>query len=285
MINSIIDDFPSPLRYPGGKTRLATFLTKAIGKNYCPNDKLVFVEPYAGGAGASLTLLQTGIVDRIILNDLDPAIYAFWNIAVSNTEYLIRKIRRVQISIEEWHIQRAIYLNPKSSKKKLAFATLFLNRTNRSGIIGGRPIGGLTQNGNWKIGARFNKSTIIGRLRNIERLQHKISVSNHDGIHFLVNIENDSKSSKHLVFLDPPYYEQGDSLYLNDYKIDDHLSLADFLSQSKLNWIMTYDDSMFVRELYSGYFKRKFTINHSAQRHKKGREVVLFCNSLFHVYP
>ncbi len=285
MINSVIDDFPSPLRYPGGKTRLATFLTKAIRKNYCPNDKLVFVEPYAGGAGASLTLLQTGIVDRIILNDLDPAIYSFWNIAVSKTEYLIRKIRHVQVTIEEWHKQRAIYLDPTSNEKRLAFATLFLNRTNRSGIIGGRPIGGLAQNGQWKIGARFNKSTLISRLRNIGRLRHKISVSNRDGINFLINIEKRAQGSKHLAFLDPPYYEQGDSLYLNDYKIDDHLSLADFLSQSKLNWIMTYDDSMFVRELYSGYFKRKFTINHSAQRHKKGKEVVLFCDSLFRVYP
>ena len=90
--------FYSPLRYPGGKTRLANFLTSAIEKNFFENEKIVLVEPYAGGAGASLKLLFSGKVDRIIINDLDKAIFAFWKIAVTDTDFLINKIKKVNIN-------------------------------------------------------------------------------------------------------------------------------------------------------------------------------------------
>ena len=139
--NKITSEFSSPLRYPGGKTRLAGFLYKAIEKNFSENEKIILVEPYAGGAGASLKLLFSGKVDRIIINDLDKAIFAFWKIVIADTDFLINKIKKVNIDIEEWKKQKEIYNNPSSSFKDLAFATLFLNRTNRSGIIEGGPIG------------------------------------------------------------------------------------------------------------------------------------------------
>ena len=107
-------NFFSPLRYPGGKTRLSSFLEKAIEKNFEPNKKVVLVEPYAGGAGASLALLFAGKVDKIIINDLDNAIYTFWKIAVSDTNYLIRKIKIIEITISEWKNQKAIYFSPRN---------------------------------------------------------------------------------------------------------------------------------------------------------------------------
>ncbi len=134
-----ISGFSSPLRYPGGKTRLANKLLEAIEKN-CEKEKVILFEPYAGGAGASLALLFAKRVEKIVINDLDKAIFTFWKVAVSDTDYLINKIRRTDITIEEWRRQKAIYASTKS-KRKLAFATLFLNRTNRSGIMNGGPIG------------------------------------------------------------------------------------------------------------------------------------------------
>ena len=109
--NKIISGFSSPLRYPGGKTRLAYFLSNAIEKNFSENEKIVLVEPYAGGAGASLKLLFSGKVDKIIINDLDKAIFSFWKIAVSEPDFLINRIKKVSINIDEWRKQKEVYNN------------------------------------------------------------------------------------------------------------------------------------------------------------------------------
>lgn len=280
MKNKIKSEFYSPLRYPGGKTRLANFLVNAIGKNFKDGEKVILVEPYAGGAGASLALLFEGIVDRIVINDLDRAIYAFWKIAVTDTDYLINKILKTDISIKEWEKQKLIYNNPFSSDRKLAFATLFLNRTNRSGIIEGGPIGGFAQNGIWKLNARFTKKTIMERLEKIKVNRKKIKVSNLDGVSLLERIEQQSKARRHFIFLDPPYYQKGSSLYLNHYKNKDHEKLNEFLKDSSLKWVMTYDDVSYIKNLYEKMRKRKFEIQHSAYKSKIGKEVLIFSDNI-----
>jgi DNA adenine methylase len=275
----------SPLRYPGGKTRLADFLARAIDRNFDRKEKVTLVEPYAGGAGASLALLTDRRVAKIVINDLDRAIFAFWKIATTDSEYLIRKIRRTPVSIEQWHVQHEIYSSPDSTDRQLAFATLFLNRTNRSGIIEGRPIGGFAQEGDWTISARFTKATIIKRLRNIERLRHKIVVSNRDGIALLETLEKRKRKNRYFIFLDPPYYEQGSSLYFSHYDASNHEALAKHLKTSSLKWIMTYDETPFIRNLYGEMKMRKFHINHSAQLHKVGQEVLIFGKGVSRVNP
>ena len=103
------DFFISPLRYPGGKTCLAPKLEKVIKNTFSDNEKVTFVEPYAGGAGAALVLLCSQKVNNIIINDLDNAVYTFWKIAVQNTDYLIRKIKQTKITIQEGKKQKKIY--------------------------------------------------------------------------------------------------------------------------------------------------------------------------------
>ena len=210
--------FFSPLRYPGGKTCLVPKLSKAVQK-HCSNSKNVtFVEPYAGGAGASLSLLFSNKVNKIIINDLDKAIYTFWKIAVQNTTYLINKINQTKINIEEWKKQKRNYtllenkkyLNSKD-EKQLAFATLFLNRTNRSGIMRGGPIGGMKQSGKWQIAERFTKKTIIERLRKIHKFKNKIKVTNMDGIDLIKKLEKRKNKDNYFIFLDPPYFQKGQS--------------------------------------------------------------------------
>jgi DNA adenine methylase len=275
--------FYSPLRYPGGKTRLANFLTSAIEKNFFENEKIVLVEPYAGGAGASLKLLFSGKVDRIIINDLDKAIFAFWKIAVTDTDFLINKIKKVNVNIEEWKKQKKIYNNPSSSINELAFATLFLNRTNHSGIIEGGPIGGMKQVGFWNVQARFTKNTIISRLEKIKEFKNKISVRNLDGITLLKQLEKNKCKNRYFIFLDPPYYQKGKSLYLNHYIDKDHKKLLKLLEKSSLKWVMTYDDVSYIQNLYNKFKKNKFTINHSAFRARQGKEILIFSNNVIRV--
>ena len=268
--------FSSPLRYPGGKTRLANKLLEAIEKNFDKKEKVILVEPYAGGAGASLSLLFAKQVEKIVINDLDKSIFIFWKIAVSDTDYLINKIRRTEVTIEEWRKQKAIYVSTKN-ERKLAFATLFLNRTNRSGIMNGGPIGGAYQTGTWKINARFTKKTIIDRLEKIKEFRNKIEVCNFDGIELLKNLEERKNWKQYFIFLDPPYFQKGQSLYLNHYSNKDHENLSEFLEKSSFKrWIMTYDDVPYIKNLYATMSMRGFAIQHNAYKSKIGREVMIF---------
>ena len=272
--------FFSPLRYPGGKTRLSYFLEKMVRSNFSEDKKVVLVEPYAGGAGASLKLLFLGKVDKIIVNDLDKSIFSFWKIAVSDTDFLIDRIKKININIDEWKKQKEIYSNPLSTTKELAFATLFLNRTNRSGIIKGGPIGGMDQLGFWDIRARFTKNTIIERLEKIKRLKDKIKVTNLDGIILLKQLEKNKKKNNYFIFLDPPYYQKGKSLYFNHYIDKDHGGLLKFLEKSSLKWVMTYDDVSYIQNLYDKFRKIKFVINHSAFKAKQGKEILIFSDNI-----
>ena len=274
--------FVSPIRYPGGKTRLANFLTKTIKKNFTEEnkDKIILVEPYAGGAGAALSLLFAGQVNRIIINDFDSAIYAFWKSVLFDSEYLIKRVLEVKITIEEWKRQKEIYNRALIPNRELAFATLFLNRTNRSGIITGGPIGGMEQSGQWKLDARFTKNTIIKRLERIKRYRNKIKIYNLDGINLLKKMERRKHMSNYFIFLDPPYYQKGKFLYLNHYENSDHEKLRKFLQDSSLKWIMTYDDVSYIRKLYTKMCKRKFTIQHSAYQSKAGKEIMIFSKKL-----
>lgn len=281
--NKIISGFFSPLRYPGGKTRLASFLFNALNKNFSKDEKIILVEPYAGGAGASLKLLFTGKVDKIIINDLDKAIFSFWKTAISNTDFLINEIKRVNINIDEWKKQKKIYNNPLSTTKELAFATLFLNRTNRSGVIEGGPIGGIEQSGYWNIKARFTKNTIITRLEKIKEFKSKIIVRNLDGITLLRQLEKNKCKNRYFIFLDPPYYQKGKSLYLNHYIDKDHKKLLKLLEKSSLKWVMTYDDVSYIKNLYDNFRISKFTIAHSAYEARKGKEVLIFSDNVVKV--
>ena len=276
--------FVSPLRYPGGKSCLALKLEEAIKKIFSDNEKITFVEPYAGGAGAALVLLCSGKVDKIIINDLDSAVYTFWKIAVKDTRYLIRKIKRTKITIQEWKNQKFIYTSLQGKKtldlkneRKFAFATLFLNRTNRSGIIRGGPIGGMGQLSKWKINERFTKKTIIERLKKIHKFRKKIEVHNLDGIKLLKKLEQRKNAEQYFIFLDPPYFQKGKSLYLNNYNNDDHKKLSEFLIRSPLKkWIMTYNDVLHIKTLYKKMPITGFKIQHDAHYSKMGREIMIF---------
>src|ERR1043165_4723732 len=151
----------SPLRYPGGKGRLAPFVQLLFEQNKLMDG--YYVEPYAGGAGVGLSLLLMEYASRIYINDISKPVHAFWKTLLHDTDALCRKIRDKKVTPEEWRRQRNILHNFKDySPSSVAFATFFLNRTNRSGILhSGGMIGGNDQIGEWKLDARYNKPELI----------------------------------------------------------------------------------------------------------------------------
>ena len=172
--------FASPLRYPGGKGAIAPFLARLIAtqRPRCTQ----YVEPFAGGAGAALRLLLEEQVDAILLNDIDPGVAAFWRSLLRDTDAFVDLVMTCEVSIEEWQRQRQLYENRSANDLELGFATFYLNRTNRSGILNARPIGGLDQTGQWLIDARFNRKALAKRIQDIGRMRGRIQVSTIDGV-------------------------------------------------------------------------------------------------------
>ena len=240
-----------------------------------------YVEPFAGGAGAGLGLLVTGQVSRVIINDLDPAIFAFWNTVVHDPEYLAQQIMKVPLNDKEWRRQRETYLSASqdySDTRSLGFATLFLNRTNRSGILNAGPIGGHDQTGPYKIDARFNRSDLIERIRILSLYADQIDVTSLDGKDVIKKY-----ASKRDVFIyaDPPYFEKAGSLYLNAFTDEDHRELAKVLNdRSDRSWILTYDVAPQVETLYAARRRRIFMLNYSAREVRRAREVVVLSDKL-----
>jgi len=266
----------SPLRYPGGKSALFSLVDQIIKDNKLENS--TYIEPFAGGAGIALSLLLLEKVNKIIINDLDRAIFCFWKTILNDTDKFIKKIQKTNVTISEWRKQKKIYLDTSSNDFDLAFATFFLNRTNRSGILNAGAIGGVEQLGNWKLDARFNKENLISRIKKISYYKDRIIVKNIDGIKLVKGLIN-KKSS--FVYLDPPYYDKGSCLYLNHYKPEDHKKLADFLNKNKGgNWMLTYDNVEPIRELYSKRKSFEFSLNYHAHKSKKGSELLVLSNAL-----
>lgn len=264
----------SPLRYPGGKARVAPYLAALI-RAQTPRPT-IYAEPFAGGAGAALRLLMDETVRSVRINDLSPGIAAFWRCVFYHTAQFAGLIEHAVVDMDNWHQARHIFESPSDGDDlQLGYATFFLNRCNRSGILTARPIGGLNQAGKWKIGARFNRADLAARVRRLGQYRRRVEVTQLDGREFMENVE--SLGSKVFAYVDPPYIVQGEDLYLNSLSYDDHRLLADHLRESATPWMLTYDVSERVtEELYAGLRVAQFDIAHTAQRQHIGSELAVF---------
>ncbi|MCA1282185.1 DNA adenine methylase [Saccharopolyspora sp. 7B] len=262
----------SPLRYPGGKAALAGFFGDIIGRLETP--PTTYVEPYAGGVGAGIALLKQDRVQNLVINDIDPAVYCFWKSAVQNADQFATLVQDTPLDVEEWRRQKAIYrAADETNSLALGFAFFYLNRTNRSGILNAGPIGGVKQLGNYKIDARFNRDQLADRIASIGNLRYRIKVQNVDGISVAQKYISDDSA---FVYIDPPYVDMGGSLYLNSFTHRDHADLATALgNQPDGNWVVTYDPSDFIRNLYSQYDTRDYQLSYSAHRTGKASELMI----------
>lgn len=270
----------SPLRYPGGKSALYSRLRKMIRDMDLAG--CTYVEPYAGGVGAGLGLLVTGQVERVVINDLDPAINAFWTTVQSEPGWLIERIHKTKLDVTEWRRQREIYVAADTSDlSELGFATFYLNRTNRSGVLNGGPIGGLGQTGNYKIDARFNKEGLAERIRILSLYAENIIPTSRDGIEV---ISEYAPKDDVFIYADPPYFEKAGSLYLNAFSAADHEDLARVLnSVANRPWVLTYDNAPQVAELYAERRRREFELHYSAHRVRTATEVAVLSDVVVEV--
>lgn len=275
--------YQSPLRYPGAKSSLAPTISRVITaakqSREVPQINLL-VEPFAGGASASLRLIGSGVVERILLADADPLVTAFWQAAAEDTDRLIdrmhdewtRYVRGGGVSaVDRWDYWRSWTprpdLRPNERRLSAAVKCLFLNRTTFSGILHGKagPIGGRAQASNYPIGCRWNPDSLEDRLRYVGHLYdigRLVDVWRKDWKQTLSDVPERYPQllpSRVVAYLDPPYVEKSSVLYRasfdplggyrgaqpNQSRGDDslHLSLAAYLrTKAQFRWLLSYDN-------------------------------------------
>lgn len=272
--------FFTPLRYPGGKGKLAEFVKAVIRENRLADGD--YIEPYAGGAAVAMELLIHDYVSRIHINDLNPSIYAFWHSVLNETDALCGLIERTRVSIESWYQQKAIQMEAGQHRLlELGFSTFFLNRCNRSGIIKGGVIGGKDQTGKWKLDARYNKPELIRRIVQIALHRRRITLYNLDAADLITQVLPNIPA-KALIYLDPPYYVKGEGLYDSYYSHDDHARIATLVASRIKNhhWLVSYDNAPQIDALYSAYRRMTYRLSYSAQERVKGSEIMFFSDNL-----
>lgn len=272
-------EYFSPLRYPGGKAKLSNYILQVIDSNDLQGG--VYVEPYVGGGSIALSLLHKEAIQKVIINDIDRAIYAFWHSVLNETDALCRLISDTDITMDIWTAQKEIQKHKEEEDLlSVGFSTFFLNRTNRSGILKAGVIGGQNQDGHYKIDARFKKEGLIKRIQKIAMYSDRIELHNLDAVALLETIEVENKE-KVLMYLDPPYYIKGSGLYLNYYKDKDHRQIADTVSRLEgYRWLITYDNVPFISSLYGEYRTIVFELSYSASNSVKGQEIMIYSDNL-----
>lgn len=262
----------TPIRYPGGKSKIYPIVDAIIEANDLSS--CTYAEAFCGGAGLAVKLLLKNRVSHILLNDLDPAVYSMWDAIIHHSSELCRFLMEVKLSVDEWSKQRERLLTADAPSLALGKAALYLNRTNRSGILGARPIGGLEQTGKYNIGARFNRVGLCRKVQAIAARADDILLYNEDVTDFIESVLTLEKSPL-LVNFDPPYVEKGPELYTNSFLVEDHLSLAKKIASCNFPWIVTYDAVPLIDYAYANFERYDLSIGYSAARTRVGNEILV----------
>jgi DNA adenine methylase len=270
----------TPLRYPGGKARFAPFIASIMQTHDLVGGH--YLEPYAGGAGVALELLFHGHASHVHINDFDPAVNAFWQAVTRHPQDLLALLWETPINMDQWFHWRSVLRGEvQASIVEQGFATLFMNRTNRSGILKGGVIGGKDQTGDYKMDARLKKDVLAARIEKIAQHAGAISVYCEDA-HTLLSRADRLLPQQSLIYLDPPYYVKGRGLYRNFYSHDDHLAIAKLLQSRSFRfpWIVSYDAASEIKKMYKLSRGLTYGLNYTAQTRYIGNEVMFFSRKL-----
>lgn len=267
--------FYSPLRYPGGKGKLAPFMEYMIDQQGHRGG--TYIEPFAGGAGIAIELLLRNVVSNIVINDYDKCVWSLWKAILTETDRFLEELNNAPITMDEWYRQREICHNNNDKYSfELGFAAFYMNRTNRSGIIKGGVIGGTEQSGKWKMDARFKKPDLIHRIEEIGKRKSNIHLYNKDINSFVVRYVPLYEDNA-FIYFDPPYFQKGEQLYMNYFKLEDHQRIEKTIREKvNCDWIITYDYAKEIEDIYKDYNMSLYDLNYSVFSKCKASELIIF---------
>lgn len=253
----------SPLRYPGGKSKLIDYLSTRLQ----PNKLDTFVEVFAGGASFGLALLDAGVIKHLVLNDADKNLINFWHEALYNPEPLLYKIKTITPTHKGYEEAKGLLSsNASGSPTDRAWAYLLVNRLSYSGIQKAGCLGG--KNGSTEaLLARYNSKALIKQINHLATLKNHITLLNKD---YSEVIETYYWNDRATLFIDAPYYLKGKALYNLYFTDEDHRALAELIQSLTLEFpgcadiLITYDNAPFIKDLYwatpQSIINRKYSI-------------------------
>jgi len=270
----------SPLRYPGSKHLLIDYFQTFLRANGIIQPHLF--EPFAGGASLSLGLLARGVVDRVTLIERDPLVYAFWKCIKRCPDELCEKVWKLDVSLATWKKYQRYLAKDALARYKLldlAVAGLFFNRANFSGIIGAKPIGGMSQSSAYPIDCRFNRQALIGRICDIAKFRDRMAVCAGDGVAFMKRsrsrIAQLARRQRAIVYVDPPYYQQGKKLYRYHFDKSDHQALAKYMNGVGLPWLVSYDNDPFILDLFERQKIIPIFLKYTVKQNRRADELLI----------
>lgn len=222
----------SPFRYAGGK-----FYARKLILSHIPNHT-VYIEPFAGGA--SIFFAKSKAQENW-LNDTDTELV---NCLLHIRDYpkeLISFLKEEKASKERHHYYKNIF-KPKNLLER-AGRWFYVNRTSYSGIM-------KRENCYWGYGDKYSmrpENWPQAILKASNKL-HGVKLTSLD-FEEVINTSPDSS----FLFIDPPYYNADQNkFYTHSFALSDHLRLTNCLKKNRkrLKFLLTYDDSLEVRDLY-----------------------------------
>ncbi|MEH2203402.1 MAG: DNA adenine methylase [Nostoc sp.] len=263
--------FKSPLRYPGGKSKAINQISE-----YLPESFSEFREPFVGGGSVFIYLRQKFPDIKIWINDLNRELFLFWKISQSDIAQLVKEIRHIKLKYTDGKLLflelTSVDVN-KLSDLERAVRFFVLNRITFSGTV---ESGGFSQEAFHK---RFTDSS-IERLEKLENILSKnIQITNLDYSHLLK-----SEGEHVFLFLDPPYFSATKSkLYGKDGDLHtsfEHQRFANLLQQCHHRWLITYDDSLHIRENFQWANISEWELQYGMNNYKqsgaaKGKELFI----------
>jgi len=256
----------SLLRYIGGKSKLANHITTYID---VPHNG-VFCDPFVGGGSVAIATALKHENARIVLNDLDPEVANFWRAIVDPDANaigeLLTRIRLYKPTIADYtEFQKFIPTNTIDR----AFRFLVLNRCSRIESNGLRPLGGWDQK-NGGIDSRWNGERLRDEfLEAREALLGRTTVYSQDFAAMLAMAEADW-----VLYLDPPYYHIGDTLYSTPWSDTDHMRLRLALHSTEADWVLSYGNHPRILELYSDAQINSLEAHHGMKKRKSDELII-----------
>ena len=260
----------TPLRYPGGKSRVADYIVSLFPKGFTE-----YREPFLGGGSVFLKTKEIyGNDISYWINDLYYDVYAFWVSMRGNESGVMGKVKALRNNFENGKDLYKHLVDKRDDFDQMTLAAAFfvLNRITFSGTS---LSGGYSQE---SFDKRFTESS-IKRLGGLGKELHGVRITNFDYSNLL-----DGNDENVFVFLDPPYYSAEDSaLYGRNgdkHKGFDHERLKRNLDGCCHKWLMTYDDCGYIRNLYKDYNVKEFEFSYGMRNagggnDMKGKELLI----------
>lgn len=279
----------SPMRYPGGKAKMAAYLADAFIHQTGPMDVEIWIEPFAGGAGAGLALLASDTVDEVWLCEKNPAIAALWRCMLHEGDEFAAKVAATIPDMAMWLESKAILETVATGPRQLddmtlGMAAFITNRCSRSGIVAPTvgPIGGKDQTGRWLVGSRFNGPELATRIRTLHGFAKKgrLQITEGNAIERLLGLKDSGIEDEVMVFCDPVYLSMGNRLYEHGMTLADHQELADALNGCDSPWMLTYDNHPLIAEMYPDRRIVPYAIPTTANKARITTELLIFSDTV-----